>query len=207
MSFDQILEFVRSQNALLIYAFLLASAFMENIFPPYPGDAIMLAGAYVAGEGSIDYIGVLISVVLGGTIGAAALYGIGKKGGRRFFETGSGRYLIKGNLSRAERLYARHGDFLILISRFLPGIRSAIAVAAGIVNFDYYRMMILTFVSIVFWNGMLLGLMIYSKSNWRMIVEIIKSYNIVLLACAGLILVLWITRAIWIKRKNSRSQS
>ena len=207
MNFDQILEFVRSQNALLIYAILMASAFMENIFPPFPGDAIMLAGAYVAGQGSIDYIGVMIAVILGGTIGAIALYGIGKKGGRRFFETGSGRYLIKGNLGRAEMLYARHGDFLILISRFLPGIRSAIAVTAGIVDFNFYRMTILTFISLVLWNGMLLGLMIYSKSNWRLIVDVIKSYNVILLACAGLILILWIARAIWIKRKNSKSQS
>jgi membrane protein DedA with SNARE-associated domain len=207
MSFDQILEFINSQNAFLIYAILLVSAFIENVFPPFPGDAVMLAGAYIAGEGGIDYIGVLISTVAGGTLGAMTLYAIGRKGGRKFFISGKGQYLIKGNIGRAENLYARYGNFLILISRFLAGIRSAIAVAAGVVNFNVYRMTILTFLSFVLWNTMLLGLMVYSKSNWRMIVEIIKSYNIVLLTIGTIILIAWITRALWIKRRNSKLPS
>ncbi|HBC45924.1 MAG TPA: DedA family protein, partial [candidate division Zixibacteria bacterium] len=47
MSFDQILEFVRSQNEFIIYGILLISAFIENVFPPFPGDTVTLAGAYL----------------------------------------------------------------------------------------------------------------------------------------------------------------
>jgi membrane protein DedA with SNARE-associated domain len=65
MSFDQILEIIRSQNEFIIYGILVVSTFVENIFPPYPGDAVILAGAFIAGEGNIGYFGVLISVVTG----------------------------------------------------------------------------------------------------------------------------------------------
>jgi len=204
MNFDQILEIIRSQDAFLIYGILMASAFIENLFPPLPGDAIMLAGAYIAGEGGISYIGVLISVVIGGTSGAMVLYAVGKRSGRKFFTTGRGRYLIKGNLDRTERLFNRYGNLLVVTSRFLAGIRSAIAVAAGVVGFDVSRMTILTFLGFVLWYGLLLGLMIYSKSNWRMIVEVIRSYNIALLITGVMILIAWITRASWIRRRNSR---
>jgi membrane-associated protein len=207
MSFDQILAFIHSQNEFVIYGILMISAFIENVFPPFPGDAVMLAGAYIAGEGDIDYIGVLISVVIGGTGGAMVVYYLGKTAGRRFFETGRGRFLIKGNLQRAENLYARYGDFLIIVSRFLAGIRPAIAVTAGIVDFGTKRMLLLSLVSFAFWNCMLLGLMIYSKSNWRIIVEIVKQYNIVLIIIGAMALIIWIARALWIRRRNSRSPS
>jgi membrane protein DedA with SNARE-associated domain len=207
MSFEQILEFIRSQNEFVIYAILLVSAFVENIFPPFPGDAVMLAGVYIAGEGGIDYIGVLISVIVGGTAGAMVLYWLGRTGGRRFFETGKGRFLVKGNLQKAERLFARHGNGLILISRFFAVIRSAIAVTAGIVNFNVNRMLVLTILSFILWNGLLLGLMVYSKANWRIMVDVIKQYNLVFVVIGVLALIVWIARAIWIKKQNSKSPS
>jgi membrane protein DedA with SNARE-associated domain len=207
MSFEQILDFIHSQNAFIIYAVLVVSAFIENIFPPFPGDAVMLAGAFIAGEGNISYIGVLISAVIGGTGGALVVYQLGKTSGRKFFESGPGRYLIKGNLGRAERLFSKHGSLLLLASRFLAGIRSAIAVTAGIVRFDVMRMTVLTFLGVVLWNGALIGLMIYSKSNWRMMVEIIRTYNFLLIAVGLIIFSTWIARGIWRKRRNSRLQS
>lgn len=202
MSFEQILEFIRSQNEFIIYGLLLLSAFIENIVPPFPGDAVMLSGAYLAGEGNITYIGVLLSVTAGGAMGAMTLYYVGRKSGRRFFETGKGRYLIKGNLAKVDNLFGRFGSTIVLISRFLAGIRSAIAISAGIAGFPKTRMWIFTTASFLLWYGMLTGLMIYSKSNWRAIVDLVKQYNIVLLAIGLLVLIGWVIRAIWIRRNS-----
>ncbi len=203
MSFDQILEFIRSQNEFIIYGILLVSAFIENVFPPFPGDTVTLAGAYLAGEGNIAYIGVLLSVVIGGIVGAMTLYVLGKVSGRPFFETGRGRYLIKGSLHRIEMKFDKYGSGIILTSRFIPGIRSAIAVTAGIVKYDVYRMAVLSTISIFLWTGMLMGLMIYFKSNWRLIAHLISHFNIVFLIIGALLLIGWIVRALW-KRRNTK---
>lgn len=205
MTFEQIVAYVQSQPEVLIYAILFVSAYVENLFPPFPGDAVMLAGAFLAGRGHITYIGVLLSTVGGGMAGALTLYYIGITGGRRFFETGKGRFLVKGNLTRAENLFERYGSLIIVISRFLAGVRSAVAVAAGIVRFGLKRMTILTLLSFFLWYGLLTILMIYSKSNWRLIVGIIKQYNLILLIIGVLVLIVWIIKA-WI-RKRSKSLS
>jgi len=202
MNFEQIVEFIRSQSVIIIYAILFLSAFIENIVPPFPGDAVMLAGAYLAGEGNITYIGVLLSGVAGGLTGAMTLFTIGRSGGRRFFETGRGRMLIKGNLSKMDSMFQKHGIAIILVSRFMAGIRSAVAVSAGIAQFNTARMAVLTSISLFLWYGMLLSLMIYSKSNWRMIVESVKKYNIVLIIVGILILLLWVIRALWLRRNS-----
>lgn len=200
MSFEQILDFIRSQHELIIYGILMMSAYIENIIPPFPGDAVVLSGAYLAGEGNITYIGVLLSATAGGTLGAMTLYYVGLKRGRRFFETGKGRYLIKGNLGKVEELFRKRGSIIILLSRFMPGIRSVVAVSAGIAEYPAPRMWVVAPVSFLLWYGLLNGLMIYSKSNWRQIVELVKQYNIVLLTIGVLILIGWLIRSVWIRR-------
>jgi membrane protein DedA with SNARE-associated domain len=205
MTFEQIVAYVQSQPLVLIYAILFVSAFVENLFPPFPGDAVMLAGAFLAGRGHITYIGVLLSTVAGGLAGAMTLYFIGKTAGRKFFETGKGRFLVKTNLSKAENMFEKYGSLIIVVSRFLAGIRSAIAVAAGIVRYDSRKMLSLTAVSFFLWYSLLTSLMVYSKSNWRLIIELVKKYNLILLIIGFLILIVWIIKA-WI-RKRSKSQS
>jgi membrane protein DedA with SNARE-associated domain len=205
MSFEQILHFVQSQNEFIIYGILLVSAFIENIFPPFPGDTITLAGAYLAGEGNIAYIGVLVSVVAGGIAGAMTLYVIGKAAGRQYFETGRGRYLTRGSLVKIERMFDKYGSAIILSSRFITGIRSAIAVTAGIVRYDIYRMAILTTISFVLWTGTLMGLMVYFKSNWRAIAHLVRHFNAVILVLGALLLLGWIIRILW--KRNTKSQS
>ncbi len=202
MSFHDILGFIQSQNEFIVYAILFVSAFIENVFPPFPGDTTTLAGAFVAGEGNIGYIGVLISVTLGGVLGAMTLYYIGLIKGRHFFEKRDSRYFGRESLLKVESLFQKYGGAVITFSRFMAGIRSAIALAAGVGNVAPVRMMILSLVSNILWNGFLIGLMIYTKSNWIMIIDLVKRYHIVLLSVGALIIIILILKTKWIKRKN-----
>jgi membrane protein DedA with SNARE-associated domain len=47
--------FLTSQAAIYVYAVILISAIIENLFPPFPGDVVVLAGAFLAGRGDIGY--------------------------------------------------------------------------------------------------------------------------------------------------------
>lgn len=202
MSFEQILEFIRFQNEFFIYGVLLISAFIENLFPPFPGDSVTLAGAFLAGEGNIGYVGVLVSTTSGGLLGMLVLYYFGKSKGRRFFEMRNSRYFGKTALERVETLFRKYGSSILVVSRFLAGVRSAIAIAAGIGDVKVLRMAGLSLVSFLLWNGILLGLMIASKSNWEMIMDIVGKYTYLLLILgmsAGLALAV---SKIWRKRKN-----
>lgn len=202
MSFEQILEFIRFQNEFIIYGILLISAFIENLFPPFPGDMVTLAGMFVAGEGNIGYVGVLVSTTSGGLLGMLVLYYFGRSKGRRFFEKRNSKYFGKTALERVETLFRRYGNSILIISRFLAGVRSAVAIAAGIGDVRLSRMVGLSLISFLLWNGILLGLMIASKSNWEMIMDIVRKYTYLLLIlgmAAGLVIAV---SRIWRKRKN-----
>ncbi|MBQ41251.1 MAG: DedA family protein, partial [Gemmatimonadetes bacterium] len=43
-------------DPLWAYAFLLISAFLENVIPPVPGDAVVVFSAYLVGRGVLDWL-------------------------------------------------------------------------------------------------------------------------------------------------------
>ena len=202
MNFEQILEFIRYQNEFIIYGILLVSSFIENVFPPFPGDTVTLAGAFVAGEGNVGYAGVLVSATSGGILGMMVLYYLGRVKGRRFFERRNSRILGKTTLEKVEKLFGRYSDFIIVISRFLAGMRSAIAIAAGLGNVGPLKMTVLSLVSFLIWNSLIVGLMIVSKSNWQMIKGMVEQYTFVILILGVCLIIVYIAFLIW-RRKRS----
>lgn len=202
MSFDQILEIIRSQNELIIYGILIVSSFVENIFPPFPGDMTILAGAFIAGEGNIGYMGVLFSVIAGGTLGGMTLYYIGRAKGRAYFEDRNHKYFGKAGLLKVETMFAKYGNTLLIFSRFFAGIRSAISIGAGLGDVRFTRMLVLTVIGNLLWSGLLVGLMVYTKSNWEMIIGLVKKYHIILFTFVLITLAVWFVRKQWHRRKN-----
>jgi membrane protein DedA with SNARE-associated domain len=202
MSFDQILEIIRSQNEFIIYGLLLLGAFVENVFPPFPGDTTILAGAFIAGQGNIEYWGVLLSVVIGGVAGGMILYFIGKSKGRDYFMRSKYKYFGKENLLKVEALFKKYGTTILAFSRFFAGVRSAISITAGLGNVAVGRMLILTVISNLLWCGLLVGLMVYTKSNWQAILDLVKKYHMVLFGVAAVAIVLWVGIKLWMKRRK-----
>ncbi len=201
MTFDQILEFIRTQDALIVYAILLLSAIVENIFPPYPGDLVTLSGAFLAGEGNIGYVGVMVSVIIGGVAGGMILYLFGKSKGRKFLINKKLPFLKKINLEKIENLFKKHGDSIVILSRFMAGVRSIVILVAGIGNIKTSRMVVLLIISVIIWNGLLITMMYYTKSNWTDIVDLVKEYNKVFIGIALILIIGWIVKVQWTKRK------
>ena len=56
-------------NPLWAYLLLAASAFLENLIPPVPGDVVVIFSAYLVGRGVLEWIPVYACTCLGGTPG------------------------------------------------------------------------------------------------------------------------------------------
>jgi len=202
MTFEQILNLIRTQEALIIYAILLFSAITENIIPPFPGDLVTLAGAFVAGEGNISYIGVFVAVLIGGIIGGMSIYYFGKYKGRGFLEKNQFKFIDRNRLEKVDKMFAQHGAMIIVFSRFMAGIRSIIILASGIAGMPAPRVGFFTFISIILWNAVLIGLMVITKSNWDLISKLMSEYSLFFATITTIILLILIIRYLWSKKKN-----
>jgi len=55
-------------DPLLAYVVLFVSAFIENTFPPIPGDTVTVIGAYLITGGQINFLGVYLSTKAGNVL-------------------------------------------------------------------------------------------------------------------------------------------
>jgi membrane-associated protein len=144
LNLDEHLIALLSQYGVWIYAILFLIVFCETglvVTPWLPGDSLLFAvGALTA----IDTSGTLtLPLVIGLLITAAILgnscnYAIGRAIGPPAF---SGRYrlLRVEYLERTEGFFRKHGGKTVVLSRFLPILRTFAPFVAGVGRMDYGR--------------------------------------------------------------------
>jgi membrane protein DedA with SNARE-associated domain len=199
-------EWVSGYGGLWVYLIVFGSSILENLFPPYPGDTILFAGAVLASAGEVSSPLVLLSGITGNVAGAMLVYYFGFSRGRKYFLSHHGRFIDPAHLERIEKWFARYGSRIILISRFLTGIRSGVALAAGLGEVPAYKMAIYTTLSTLVWNGLIVALAMALGTNWEAIHDFALLYNRLVLALLCGAALAWAIR--WqIRRRRKRSET
>lgn len=195
---ETFLNSIRSLPDSLIYLLLGLSAFVENLFPPIPGDTITAFGAFLVGVGRLRFLGVYLSTTAGSLAGFLALFWIGRLLGRRFFLERDFRFLKAKDILRAEAWFDRYGYFLVAFNRFLPGIRSAISLAGGLSGLNMLRVALLALLSCGVWNLLWIMMGYAVGTNWDIARETISTvmmrYNTAVLILFALLILLILIR-------------
>ena len=197
---DRFLSYLDSLPDFLIYCLLGLSAFLENVFPPAPGDTITAFGAFLVGTNRLQFPAMFISTTLGSLAGFMFLFWIGNLLGRRFFIERDFWYLKAENIIRAEEWFRKYGYLLILLNRFFPGIRSVISIAGGISKLRVLKVTVCALISCSVWNLIWICMGYTLGTNWETAKEkmegIMVGYNIVFLGSLGVLIVLYILRRV-----------
>lgn len=117
-----------------VYAILFAIVFAETglvVTPFLPGDSLLFVAGAVAAGGSLDVHLLAASLVAAAILGNMVNYAIGRWFGRRFFTREGSRWLNPAHLAKAHAFYDRHGGKAVVLSRFLPIVRTYIPFVAG----------------------------------------------------------------------------
>ena len=181
------------------YCILLLSAFLENLIPPVPGDTVVVFSAYLVGRGTLGLWPVFLMTWIGGTAGFLGMYYLGYSRGRAFFTSRGGRFFSLEGLAKAEFWLQRYGVILLLGNRFLSGIRSVIAIGAGLGGMKWMTVAVCGAISMAVWNGLLLYAGLVVGQNWGQVTGLLKQYNRVLLGLLLLLAVVLLWRW-WAKR-------
>ena len=202
---DRFLDFLSLLPDSLIYLVLGLSAFVENVFPPIPGDTITAFGAFLVGTQRLHFFGVYLSTSLGSVAGFVFLFWIGSLLGRRFFVERDFWFFKVRDIKRAEEWYLRFGYFLVLLNRFFPGIRSVIALAGGITGLRLLKVTLFALISASAWNLIWISLGYVLGRNWETVREnlghIMIRYNIVIFSLLGLVIVVLVVRGLKKKQR------
>ncbi len=204
---SQFLDAIGSLPNILAYLLLGLSAFVENLFPPIPGDTITAFGAFLVGTGKLRFFWVYLSTTIGSFIGFMTLFRIGGVLGRRFFMERDYRFLKAKDIEKAEKWFGTYGYFLIAFNRFLPGLRSTVSVAAGIASLKFLWVALLALASCGAWNLIWILLGFSLGTRWdtvdKKMSNLIGTYNLAILI---IVVVLFLAFFLWKKLRKRRRQ-
>ena len=184
LNLDEHLIELLSQYGLWIYAILFLIVFAETglvVTPWLPGDSLLFAvGALTAIDtsGTLTLPWVIGLLITAAILGNSCNYAIGRSIGPPAF---SGRYrLLKIEyLERTEMFFNKHGGKTVVLSRFLPILRTFAPFVAGVGRMDYGRFQMYNVVGAFSWvltfviGGYLFGNIPIIRDNFGVVTVII----------------------------------
>lgn len=190
-----------------MYAVLALLAAIENVVPPVPSDAAVALGAFLSIRGLTTPFGVFAVTWVANLAGAAAVYFIARRYGRRLFATRTGRRLLAPrSLAIIEREYLRFGVAGIFISRFLPGIRAVVPPFAGLVGLSALKTLVPMGVASAIWYGGITILGTVIGSEWERINRIILGINRTLAIVAVVLIAVGVISYLRARRRRERER-
>lgn len=150
---DKSLGTLISQYGTLVYIVLFAIVFCETglvVLPFLPGDTLLFVGGAFCATGALNIWLLMALLVAAAVAGNTVNYWIGSAIGHRVF-THDFRWLDKAALQRTHAFYEDHGGKTIILSRFIPIVRTFAPFVAGVSGMTFGKFQFFNIVGALGW--------------------------------------------------------
>jgi membrane protein DedA with SNARE-associated domain len=183
---------------------VLVLVLIEDFGIPVPGETVLIAAAVFAGSGRMNVFAVatvgFVAAVLGDNIG----YAIGRFGGRELVvRWGKYVFLTPERLDKAEAFFNRHGAKIIVIARFVEGLRQANGIIAGIAVMHWLRFLACNALGAALWVGTWVSVGYFAGQHITAIYNAITKYS--LYAAIVAVIVIAVLVALRVRKHRRRA--
>ncbi|VWX33027.1 DedA family protein [Exiguobacterium oxidotolerans] len=182
-------------NTVLLYLadlgyFGIALGLMIEIIP---SEIVLSYGGFMISQGTIGWPLAIVAAVIGGLFSQLFLYWFARYGGRPLILK-YGKYVLitEHHLDLAERWFVKYGQGVIFGARFIPVVRHAISIPAGLAKMDQTKFSIYTILAIIPWSILFLYLGETLGTNWRSIKDVAAPYTNGILIAAVVMIILYV---------------
>ena len=179
---ESFIHYLQALNPFLIYVAVFSIAFIENVFPPFPSDVVVVFAGSLIGIGRVGFVETLFIAAAGSTAGFVVMYKIGDWFGDNILEQGKIKFIPADGVRRVEAWFKKYGYWLIVANRFLAGTRAVISFFAGMSELNLFRTTVLSFFSALAWNAVLVTAGWFLGRHWRDIGFYLSTYSEVVTA-------------------------
>jgi len=172
---DQIIRNYGGWTYTLLFLIIFAETGLV-ITPFLPGDSLIFAAGAFAARGSLDVATLFLVLAVAAIVGNIVNYSIG-----RFFaprmEKGL-RFVKHEHLERTHAFYEKYGGITIVITRFMPIVRTMAPFVAGIGAMSYRRFMVYNVAGGLLW----VALFVFAGYFFGNIPAVAHNFTLVIMA-------------------------
>jgi len=178
--------------------------FLEDFGVPVPGETILIAGAVFAGSGQLNIVAVGVAGFLAAVAGDNVGYAIGRFGGRALVDRwGKYVFLTPERLDKAENFFNTHGGKIIVIARFVEGLRQANGLIAGIIEMHWLKFVAFNALGAALWVGTWVSVGYFAGEHITAVYDAITRYSLYAAIAAAVVIVAWIGLRIRKRRRRT----
>ena len=149
----------------------------------FEGEIILIIGGFAAHRGYLELPLVIIMAFLGSLMGDQFYFMLGRRRGRAVLEK---RPEWEARVARFKRLMDRHDIIIVIIFRFLYGLRTVAPFAIGLSSIPGVKFMLLNMVSAALWAVTLGILGYYFGHAMEAVIDDIKHYEVAVMSALAL---------------------
>jgi membrane protein DedA with SNARE-associated domain len=186
------------------YLAVVGLVFVEDFGIPVPGETVLILAAVYAGDGRLNIWLVILLGFLGAILGDNVGFAIGHYGGRRLAER-YGRYvfLTPERLDRATAFFDHHGAKIIVVARFIEGLRQANGIIAGSTHMRWRRFGVYNSIGAALWVAVWASVGYFSGSHITSVYNAFTRYDRYLAIAVGLVVIAYVARRLgWIGKRR-----
>src|SRR5512144_1879452 len=134
------------------YPGIFALMAMESSVIPIPSELVMPPAGYLAQQGQMNMLIVILCGTVGSLVGAYANYIAAHYLGRPLvLKYGRYVWITEEKFAKVERFFLSHGEISTFIGRLLPVVRHLISLPAGLAGMNHWKFSIYTLLGAGIW--------------------------------------------------------
>ena len=135
------MHLLESSHGLPAYLSVFGVLVVCGLGVPLPEDISLIMGGFLAYRGAAHLPSMMVVGFSGILVGDTFIYLAGRRVGDRVAEGRSffARIVTPEKRARVEALFAGHGEKIVILARFLPGVRAVTYFTAGSARMSYLR--------------------------------------------------------------------
>ncbi|NNM45295.1 DedA family protein [Knoellia koreensis] len=169
---------------------------LETLVPPVPSEVVLPLAGFLAHQGRLSLLWVVVLATAGSLIGAWVFYALGARLGleRALTLVSKVPLVDRADLDKASDWFHRHGRSSVFFGRFVPGVRSLISLPAGAQRMPLLPFSLATAAGSAIWNAALVGAGYALGTQWEKVGSYVGTASNILLAGLGVLLIAVVVR-------------
>jgi membrane-associated protein len=191
--FDKFTELV-AESSEWAYVIVFLFAYLDVLVPIVPSETAVITAGVVAADGDLSLALIIPLAAAGAFLGDNTAYLLGRHLGTRATERFFRSERARRRIAWADEQLEERGGELIMVGRFIPGGRTAVALSSGTLGYPWRRFIMFDAAAALIWASYSALIGYYGGQTFEGLWGLVLALAIAFAVVGGIELIRWLLR-------------